>query len=621
MRLFLFFLLFVSLNVKAQQGLYSMTVSPLVFTQSITCSMPYLTYIVESDYTLAPLSYSWTNGNASYTGTLVNIGSPGMYTITAYAGSNLVHTGTLPIFVNTVTPTSTVSPLSQTITCTSAGTLVMASTNVQEAIHFFVSPLGATMTAHGSPASYLPGAPGTYTYILMDSLNGCQSQQVFNVVTSSGFPTFNLSSAENFTLGCGTKSVATVTITQANTTPPGGILSYTILPSFIPGNVTTYSFMSAGIYTAIVKDNATNCETKIPFSIIGNSFVPMPFGTNFWGTITCSEPGLLMHYYQTVTGNYTFGWGQPNLVMPLAVVHPYDTLTAFADPTPGSVGYWGPWAIVTNNDNECFAGISTWLDQDVLPPLVGMKTNYSSISCSHPVVTITSTCQSSYPVYPQGIVAPYFWEGPPPQITSTLSSGYLAHVAGVYTVHAKDYKSGCTNTATLFIQDTRIYPQVTAPLQPFELCNSLVTLFPVNSSTIPLLFSWNSGTNAIVSNPTPSVIVSSSAGIYTVNVTNPANNCSVSLQLTVTLCTGLEETSLPGSISVYPNPAQNYVYIEISKAQTIRITDGLSKFITEQKMEPGKTKIEFGNYPAGIYFMQVLENDRAVKTIKLVKEN
>jgi len=250
-----------------------------------------------------------------------------------------------------------------------------------------------------------------------------------------------------------------------------------------------------------------------------------------------------------------------------------------------------------------------------------MKRNYSSITCQHPNVVLTCTAMSSSQAWNPGAVVANLWEGPSPQATGTLSSGYIAYTAGIYTVHVVDLKSGCTNTDTMQIKDLRAYPQVTTPLQPYELCQSTATLQPVNSSTVPLSFTWTAAPGATVSNLISQQLIVNSAGIYSLLVTDPTNTCSVKLQFTVTICTGMEEFRNPARVSVYPNPAGDHIIIETNTRQNSVITDAMGRNIGELNIEAGRNRLDLSTYPPGIYFISVKKENELIKTVKVIKEN
>lgn len=618
-------LLYSYSGIRAQPSPLSFTIS-FASTQSITCTQTFVTIYLTSSYSASPLTYSWTNGTVVYTGTLVQVTSPGVYSITAIANPSLFWTQTVAVPLNLSAPSATVTPLSQGISCPVSTAVVNAMASQANATHYFLSPAGGSFVVQGAGASYAPGMPGTYTHVVVDDVTHCSTQRNFTVSSSGGFPTFSLSSTQNFTMGCFTKSLTSISIDQPASQPPGNQLSFgfAYAPNFTVGPATSHIFnpLSAGDYTVVARDNATGCEAGVPVSVLNNSYVPIPTSTNQYEVLSCKNPKLFYLNIPTEPGNFSYTWSVPGFPAPISFNHPYDTLTVFADPNPAATGSMSPWIVVTNNDNLCYMGLGFFIEQDMLPPTVTVSSTYSgNITCQHPSVVLTCKGQSSSQSWNPGVVGAYLWEGPPTQATGTLSSGYLAKVPGIYTVHVMDYKSGCTNTGTIQISDKRVYPQVAAPVQAFELCNGLMSIQPVSTSTIPLVYAWSSGTNAILSNPTASQVSVNAPGVYTLNVTDPASTCSVSIQLTVTVCTGLGTfTAGVFQVSAYPNPAAGYLLVETTVPLRALLSTPEGKLILTETLESGKTRLSLEAYPAGMYLLSFINGERVVKTIKVLNQ-
>ena len=88
------------------------------------------------------------------------------------------------------------------------------------------------------------------------------------------------------------------------------------------------------------------------------------------------------------------------------------------------------------------------------------------------------------------------------------------------------------------------------------------------------------------------------------------NNPSVSIVDT------LRATYLP---RIYPNPANDKLFIECEGFVTVKIYDMLGKEILTQSVN-GKTEIDISHLPNGIYSVQILSEDRVIGNSKVVKE-
>jgi len=76
-----------------------------------------------------------------------------------------------------------------------------------------------------------------------------------------------------------------------------------------------------------------------------------------------------------------------------------------------------------------------------------------------------------------------------------------------------------------------------------------------------------------------------------------------------------------GSLTVYPNPASDYLTIETSAAQTpgrLSILNQDGRQIITLQITQTKTELNLSSLPAGVYFVR-LTNDKTVSTGKFIK--
>jgi len=88
--------------------------------------------------------------------------------------------------------------------------------------------------------------------------------------------------------------------------------------------------------------------------------------------------------------------------------------------------------------------------------------------------------------------------------------------------------------------------------------------------------------------------------------------------------TGLQEQQTQATLKVYPNPIENELTIEVQASQNEQhisyvLTDALGKTVSRNSISSLKTTISTGELDKGIYFLSVLENNRIIKTTKLIK--
>ena len=76
--------------------------------------------------------------------------------------------------------------------------------------------------------------------------------------------------------------------------------------------------------------------------------------------------------------------------------------------------------------------------------------------------------------------------------------------------------------------------------------------------------------------------------------------------------------------SVYPNPTNNFLTLSIQNYDftnlKFQLFDSNGKLIENNKVSDVYTQIEMNPYEAGIYFLEVTENSKKIKTFKIIKK-
>jgi hypothetical protein len=515
------------------------------------CWVPAVNYKAFTNYTFGILSYSWTNGvNATLTGSNVSLTNAANYSVTAWDPITGCSAGTLfTIYQDLAVPSSTLlGNLNQNITCTITSVQTITSTaitptsNIQ---HLWVSPTGGTVTAQTPTSIFVPGGVGTFTHYIVNVINGCSSSGTFVVTSNNGFPAYNVTSPQQFTLGCATKSVATINIINAQSTPPGAPLSYTLLgPPTSPlynlplSSNSTFTVNVPGTWTVITADNSNLCQTKTQISVIQNTISPpLAYFASPTRTLTCFQPKALLKGSSTNT-NVAYSWAFPWAPGQL----PNDTITAFTTTNTTNTVVATYTLSVTDNSNKCKSTQTVTVYQNVAPPITAITpAGTPSLTCLTPTILLTSSSYTNPVTAPfphnQPVIA-YMWSGPSPQVTTYSISSYVAFTPGNtltntgYTLVALDKNNGCTSKAYKSIVDDKVYPIVNSPNAPvpFKLnclpSGTYTIINPIVSGN-PAVFtySWNAVPTASFSSLTTSITAVNMPGEYVVNVTNPNNGC------------------------------------------------------------------------------------------------
>jgi hypothetical protein len=315
----MFFNLAFFCQVTFAQTFQGYTVQNITGSSIITCAKPSIHLRAFGSLSNTALTCTWTNGSNIVIGKNVFLSSPGTYSIIAFlSGTISLPTQTIAISINTLQPLSTISPTSQNISCSLASISNITATAISpslNATHHFVSPLGGTLSLSASNAIYSPGAPGTYTYYLQNNASGCKSSSLFTLNSTAGLPTFSVLSQQNFSLGCSSRSVDLVSISNLNSNPPGNPLSLFINGVSTPTSQSSFSVNAPNIYTITLKDNVSLCETKMPFSISQNTTAPGVFALILTQTLSCLVPAIGIEGFSSVP-DADINWNINSVIWP-----------------------------------------------------------------------------------------------------------------------------------------------------------------------------------------------------------------------------------------------------------------------------------------------------------------
>lgn len=438
------------------------TISNASGSNSITCANPSLHYHATGS---PNLSYVWASSTTTLSGSSVTINSPGTYTVTANDSLN-VSSQVIVVGINTIAPISSLNPTLATITCNlNSAVTFTGSSNVPNCTHFFSAPQGGTAIYYNNTSLYTPFAPGTYTYILEDNSNGCKTIKTFAINSNTSHPTFSLVSPQSFTLGCGSKSVAVISIVNGSSTnslqiPTGGPVSYSIvsqfaspvLPTGTLSGISNYTLANSGSWTVVVRDNVSGCDSRIPFSVIQTTNTPNLQVSVPQQVLDCNTSSITLKASSS-TPNVSYTWSFPGT----PGNSPFDTLvvkTVTSSPTTSIIANYT--ILISDNNNTCKTFSVIPIYQNIYEPQTQISSGgNSTITCQTPTILLTNISASGIPQnsgFP--VTAPVIgllWEGPAPLLPVSLSTSYTANISGIYTLTAKDLNNGCVASNTFQI--------------------------------------------------------------------------------------------------------------------------------------------------------------------------
>jgi gliding motility-associated-like protein len=513
---------------------------PATFTRSpggnyvLDCYQP----VVTTSYAPSTLNYTTSSNimsainGAQVSLTYSNSGSV-ITVLSQHPISGCVSSQTFIVITNTAVPNVTLTPLTQNITCSLSSVITVTaigslSTNAQ---HNWSSPFGGTLAVNSPSSYYVPGGPGIYVDCFQDLANGCSTCKNITVTSSSGFPTFSVVSPQNFTLGCNTHSFAIINIVGAQTTPPAGSVSYTLLgPSsstnYVPIGISNFTVTQPGTWTVVTKDNTNQCETKFPLSILQNTFAPDVDATVPLSMLTCAQPTVLLTAVTSVT-NMTYNWALPGTQGNIAA----QSITVGANFQALTNTVTGTYTITIKNvDNDCIGSKTILINQNLFAPSPVIS-GLGAITCNTPTLTLTNLSTTKIPpaLNPSKPVVASVWSGPTPQEPVLLNSTYVAYIPGTFTLFVTDLNNGCTAVATKTIDDARDYPPLKNPAHKpvvLECGANSVSITPDMDVKSGYSYSWTAASGATIGVSDKPVLTANLIGTYWVTVTTASNGCA-----------------------------------------------------------------------------------------------
>lgn len=129
-------------------------------------------------------------------------------------------------------------------------------------------------------------------------------------------------------------------------------------------------------------------------------------------------------------------------------------------------------------------------------------------------------------------------------------------------------------------------------------------------ANFPVSRTWNFGDPAsgsantsTSSNPTHTF---SSTGTFSVTLIlyYPCTSDTLRQNVMVSYCDGITENEESGSPHLFPNPANDVIYLEVKEETSIAIFNQMGKKLQEVKLEPGLNKIGTDKLEPGVYIMK-----------------
>ncbi|HEY0977388.1 MAG TPA: gliding motility-associated C-terminal domain-containing protein [Flavobacteriales bacterium] len=352
-------------------------------------------------------TYNWNNGAG--TGDSFTQLCPGVNTLRVTDANGCTFDTTFTFTLQPILPNLTVTNVSCFGQCDGA------------------AQVAATGGAGGFTYDWEPGAPagdgtnavtdlcpGNYTVRIAD-VNGCDTLVAFTLTQPSAIVPNPTQTPASCASACdGTASVA----------PPGGPYFFDWGPDPVAGDGTPNATgLCAGVYTCLITDQATGCDTLVGFTITApSSILPNETFTDATCAGTCNG-GIITNPSGGAGVGYSFVWV------------PSVSSTATASNLCA-----GDYSVTITDANACDTTITVTIAE---PPPLGADTTHTDISCAGLCDgSATATAFGGSPGYT------YAWSPAPGSGQGTDTAGNLC--AGTWNVTITDV-AGCDTTITFVI--------------------------------------------------------------------------------------------------------------------------------------------------------------------------
>ncbi|MFT7450240.1 MAG: hypothetical protein ACI9VN_000955, partial [Patescibacteria group bacterium] len=427
-------------------------------------------------------SYGWTGPNFSSTEAIADVGNPGWYTFSITSESGCQIKDSIEVLDDYELPNLSIAPL-ESWDCISSNITITGNSSTPAVTYAWAGP-----GTNASTSSVSINQSGTYQ-LLITAANGCTSQGQITVPPDY-FVTVEADGISSGILDCNNTNVSLIgstNISQASFLWSGPGLNETTQ------NATTNQ---SGIYNFTVT-SSVGCTATAQVEIFENTTPPDVYAS-ILSTVDCVTGSIQLGGFSTIDNPY-YTWSGPGTFEELDVI----------DATiPGIYTF-----SVLDLDNGCSSSTDVTLTADdlIIPTIVSIS-EPDEISCTSALAILSGVSDAIDPTY--------LWIGPPGFVSDPAQNS-STNIPGSYTFIVTA-SNGCSISATTQVIEN-INPPDLIINAPEELdCDNPEIVLVGSSSISNPIYEWQAPSGNIFND---SLFVNS-PGVYTLEVTNPDNNCS-----------------------------------------------------------------------------------------------
>jgi hypothetical protein len=505
------------------------------------------------------------------------------------------------------------------LTCSSSSVQLNGSSTTAGVSYSWSGPNGYTSSVQ-NPAVITPGI-----YTLTVTSGGCTATDTAlvtqNIVAPQALTTASIPVSSRITC---TDNVVTFT---AGSSTPGVSYNWSGAEGTV-SNAAVAVISKPGTYILTATNLANGCTASATAIVTQNTQAPegvMTSATPATAQITCDHRSVLLTSSSTTPG-VVYSWRDQD-----DLITPGNSLTVTAA---------GPYTVtVKDTTNGCITEVPATVTKNVSVP-VGLSASPSDIiSCYSPIIDLQGSSTTG------GVT--FKWSGPNNYSADTAIA--QTDIPGNYTLTVTNPLNGCTSsTATVVIADTVTPAGVNASNNGPLSCVKTTVTISASSLTPGADYLWVAPDNSFISGASAVV---STAGTYTIVVTNVDNGCSSQATTTVIrTTTGCSGSAVAGpapltnaattigqdvtvdpvsrfQYSAYPNPITSTGYITFTPATASLVTvEVYSSYGSREKIlfngnananQTYQLQLSAAGLAAGTHFC-IIRNNGKIYTVKLI---
>jgi len=492
----------------------------------ITCTVNSVE--VTGNSTTTGATYLWTGPSGATISAPTNSNSfvdkAGTYTLQVTNPDNGC-TASLQVTVNidTVKPTITAlvnNDANPYITCNNSSVQVQAFSSVANAAYTWNTGTGAFVNSGAYNQYAEVTASGTYTVIATNPVNGCTDLKNIDVNTDYATPTVSIA-APSAQITCSSPTL------QLDASGTIGASSYSWVASggghILSGATTTRPTVDAtGRYTFTAYQTTTGCSASSFVDITSDNSIPdIDVFNSSPETLTCNTAIVTLNADATALATKSIMWSSTD--------GHFISSTTLSNPTVDAPGTYS--VTITNTNTGCSASQQVVVSHNTAIPSIQIDDPEEltcAVTCTYLLANASSADLSPltyrWVVGPEGVIN-----------SGSETSNPLVSIPATYYLTVTDEGNGCSDTSSVVVTSDYTYPNiyVTTPASEELTCSNNTVQVVGGSVTPGVTFLWTGPAGAHITTPTDSTTYVDMPGVYYLNITNPANGCTITYPTTV----------------------------------------------------------------------------------------